>query len=66
VYAFFTEAAKIVVNLRGVEKGGTGEWIDTWTGARERVAVAAAGVYTLDKPKTFGSAPGLLIVHASQ
>jgi hypothetical protein len=66
VYGFFTEAAKIIVNLRGVAHGAAGEWIDTWTGAREKMAIAAPGVYTLDKPKTFGSAPGLLIVRASQ
>jgi hypothetical protein len=66
MYAFFTEATKIIVNLRGAEKGGSGEWIDTWTGAREKVAVAGSGVYTLNKPKTFGAAPALLILRASQ
>ena len=66
VYAFFTEATKVIVNLRGAEKGGSGEWIDTWTGAREKVAVAGPGVYTFNKPKTFGAAPALLIVRASQ
>ena len=66
VYAFFAESSKIIVNLRDLEGGAAGEWIDTWTGAREAVSVAAPGVHTIDKPKTFGAAPGLLILRSSR
>jgi hypothetical protein len=54
------------VNLRDLEQGAAGEWIDTWTGARVSVSVPAPGVYTLEKPKSFGSAPGLLILQATR
>jgi hypothetical protein len=66
VYAFYAEAQRLVVNLRGAEGAVAGEWIDTWTGAREKAPVGAPGVYTLDKPKSFGSAPGLLILRTGR
>ena len=66
VYAFYSEGPRLVVNLRGAEGAAAGEWIDTWTGTREKVSVGAPGVYTLDKPKGFGSAPGLLVLRAAR
>jgi hypothetical protein len=66
VYAFFAESGKLVVNLRGIESAAAGEWIDTWTGAREPVVIAGPAVYTLNKPKAFGNAPALLIVRANR
>lgn len=66
VYALFAEGAKIIVNLRELETPASGEWIDSWTGAREPVRIPSAGVHTLDKPKAFGAAPGVLIIRARQ
>jgi len=65
VYACYAESTKIIANLRDLEHAAAGEWIDTWTGAREAVAIEAPGVHTINKPKTFGSAPGLLILRAT-
>ena len=66
MYVFFAESGKIIVNLRDIEKNASGEWIDIWTGARESVPIGGPAVYTLNKPKAFGAAPGLLIVRATQ
>jgi hypothetical protein len=65
-YAILAEGAKIVVNLRDAENGASGEWVDIQTGARETARVDAPGVYTLDKPKAFGAAPGLLILNSGR
>jgi hypothetical protein len=65
-YAFFAESGKIVVNLRDIPRMAVGQWVDTWTGAREAISIIAPGVYTIDKPKAFGAAPGLLILRAAQ
>ncbi|HZT29326.1 MAG TPA: DUF5060 domain-containing protein [Bryobacteraceae bacterium] len=62
VYAFYAESPKIVVNLTGAPPSLRGEWIDTWTGAREPAAVSPPGVHTLERPKAFGDAPAVLIV----
>jgi CubicO group peptidase (beta-lactamase class C family) len=65
VYAFYVEGSSITINLLGLEDPGKAraEWIDTWTGARERIAVDQAAVLRLlKKPESFGKAPALLIV----
>ena len=62
-YAFYAQGNQITVNLTALDRApGTAEWIDTWTGAREKAAVSGPGVYRLRKPERFGAAPGLLVV----
>lgn len=56
----------VILNLRGLNGPAKAEWIDTWTGAREPVAIAGPAVYQLSRPQSFGEAPGLLIVHAGR
>lgn len=64
VYAFFVEGNKVTVNLRALEIAASGEWIDTWTGATSATPLAGPGVYSFFKPKSFGAAPGVLVVRA--
>jgi CubicO group peptidase (beta-lactamase class C family) len=62
VYVFYAEGSTITVNLRGLESPGiTADWVDTWTGYRERAPVHP-GINTLKKPDSMGKAPGVLIV----
>jgi len=64
-YAFYLDGAQITVNLLGLEQPekARAEWIDTWTGAREKANVGRAMVHrNLKKPESFGKAPAVLIV----
>ncbi len=65
VYVFYTEAPKITVNLQDLKTPAMAEWIDTWTGARQGLEIRHPAVYPLEKPKSFGDAPGLLVVRRS-
>jgi len=61
-YLFYVEGPRLVANLQGLEGGGSGEWIDTWTGAKLPVPVGKAGIVMLAKPAAFGKAPAALVV----
>ena len=61
-YAFYVRGADIAVNLRGRGAPTPGEWIDTWTGDRQSAGTLEPGLLKLLKPKSFGSAPAVLIV----
>jgi Protein of unknown function (DUF4038)/Domain of unknown function (DUF5060) len=56
----------VVLNLRSLNGPAQGEWINTWTGAREPQPIAGPGVYQLSRPQSFGEAPGLLIIRAGK
>ena len=56
----------IVLNLRALEGPAEAEWINTWTGDRERQPISGPAVYQLSRPQSFGEAPGLLIVRAGK
>ena len=65
VYAFYAQDVHITINLLALENPGNAqaEWIDTWTGAREKQVLDRAAAYRLlKKPASFGKAPALLIV----
>jgi hypothetical protein len=64
-YAFYAEGPELTINLTGLEQPATAEWINTWTGEREK-ASARPGVRRLRKPESFGAAPGLLVVRAQR
>ena len=62
-YAFYVEGANLTVNLTSLGTGAaTAEWINTWTGDRQKAASVRPAVLRLGKPKSFGNAPGLLLV----
>jgi len=63
-YAFYVKGAQITANLTQLEGASTAtaEWVNTWTGEREKAALSGAQVTRLRKPETFQSAPALLIV----
>jgi hypothetical protein len=61
-YALFAERPQITVNLHDLDGAAKAEWINTWTGVRESFAVEGAAVRKLNKPESFGKAPGLLII----
>ena len=65
-YACYAEGKRITVNLSRMAPGSTAEWIDTWTGAKQSAAIGRPGVQTIEKPKDFGEAPGLLVVRRAQ
>ena len=54
----------VILNLRGLNGPAKGEWIDTWTGAREQQPIPGPAVYELERPRSFGDAPALFIVRA--
>jgi hypothetical protein len=61
-YVFYVEKSSLTVNLSALEqRPSRAEWINTWTGDREKAAVRP-GFHKLKKPESFGAAPGLLIV----
>jgi hypothetical protein len=61
-YAFYVEGPTVTLNLSALERGPvTAEWINTWTGAREKISVRP-GIRRTKKPENFGAAPALLIV----
>ena len=62
IYAFYAPGATIALNLRGRGSASAAEWIDTWTGARQSAGTLAASLLKLEKPKSFGAAPAVLIV----
>lgn len=61
-YALFAERATITVNLHHLDGSGKAEWVNTWTGARQQLSIPGAGVRKLNKPESFGKAPGLLLI----
>jgi hypothetical protein len=62
-YAFYLEGANLTVNLASLRSGtATAEWINTWTGDRQKAASVRPSVLRLRKPESFGNAPGLLVV----
>ena len=61
-YACYVEGARITVNLSRMAAGSVAEWTDTWTGAKESAAIPRPGIVTIEKPVSFGEAPGLLVV----
>lgn len=64
VYACYAEGADLTLNLTAVEGAALGVWVDTWNGMRQEQPIGRSAVFTLAKPKSFGEAPGLLIVRA--
>jgi hypothetical protein len=62
VSAFYSPGAGIAVNLRGLGAPTPAEWIDTWTGARQSAGTLEPKLLKLQKPKSFGDAPAVLIV----
>jgi hypothetical protein len=65
-YAFYVPGAGTAVNLRGRGAAATAEWIDTWTGVHESAGTLEPGLLNLQKPKSFGDAPAVLIVRGSE
>ncbi|MCC7175404.1 MAG: hypothetical protein IT159_09435, partial [Bryobacterales bacterium] len=63
-YAFYVDGTSLVANLTGLESPAkaAAEWVDTWTGRREKATIQQAGVLKLSKPESFGKAPGVLVV----
>ena len=62
-YAFYVEGKSVAVNLSALEAGPvTAEWVNTWTGDREKESTIHSGAFRLKKPDSFAAAPGLLIV----
>jgi CubicO group peptidase (beta-lactamase class C family) len=63
-YACYAEEGRLTLNLSHLQNPAqaSAEWIDTWTGARERVAPPAAGTVRFARPERFGKAPAVLIV----
>ena len=57
-------AREIAVNLTALPGPATAQWINIWSGDKSESAIAGPGVYQLDRPASFGAAPGLLIVRA--
>jgi hypothetical protein len=64
--AFYLEGGAITLNLRTMDSGASGVWVNTWTGERvpETNRLAPAAV-TLRKPQAFADAPAVLIVSAA-
>jgi hypothetical protein len=62
-YAFYVEGANLTVNLRGLADpvAAKAEWINTWSGARERAPLGGA-VSRLQKPAAWARTPALLVV----
>jgi hypothetical protein len=57
-------AREIAVNLTALRGPATAQWINIWSGEKSESAIAGPGVYQLNRPASFGGAPGLLIVRA--
>jgi hypothetical protein len=64
-YAVYVQEGPLTLNLTGLDspQKARAEWVDTWTGKREPVKLAASPVQRqLRKPQSFGKAPALLII----
>ncbi len=62
-YAFYVEGASLTVNLTSLDPGPVNaEWINTWSGDRQKEPAIHPGTFKLKKPEGFGTAPGLLVV----
>jgi hypothetical protein len=62
-YAFYVEGSSLTVNLTALEHlPAVAEWINTWTGDRQKASSIRPGFHKLKKPESLGPAPALLIV----
>ncbi|MBM3744538.1 MAG: DUF4038 domain-containing protein [Acidobacteria bacterium] len=63
-YAFYVEGPRLTANLMQLENPATAsaEWINTWTGAREKAGPVHAALVRLTKPESFGKAPAVLVI----
>ena len=63
-YAFYVKGTQLVANLSALENPATAtaEWVNTWTGQREKAQLNGARPEKLKKPDSFQAAPALLIV----
>ena len=57
-------AREIAVNLNGLRGKASAQWVNIWSGEKSDFPIAGPGVYQLNRPESFGEAPGLLIVRA--
>ena len=65
-YACYVEGPNIVLNLAGLAREGTGEWVNTWNGERSPAGPLRPAVTRLARPKSFGEAPGVLVVREAR
>lgn len=62
-YAFYVEHSTLTVNLSALEHAPViADWVNTWTGDRQKASSIRPGFHKLKKPEAFGAGPGLLIV----
>jgi hypothetical protein len=60
------DSREIAVNLNSLRGAATAQWINIWSGEKVDSPIAGPGVYQLNRPPSFGAAPGLLIVRAQR
>ena len=62
-YVFYAEGVNLTVNLSALDGAPVkAEWMNTWTGERQKAPVARESFHKYKKPEAFGATPGLLIV----
>ena len=66
-YACYLEGSSLTVNLSGLDasRGVNADWIDTWSGYREKASSIHPGILRLKKPESMKDAPAVLIVRGS-
>jgi len=57
---------EIAVNLNGLRGPATGQWVNIWSGEKSEFAIGGPGVYQFNRPESFDTAPGLLVVRAQK
>lgn len=62
--ACYQQGRQSAINLTGFRGPLRAEWVNTWTGARERAEVQPGRPQKVAKPKSFGDAPAVLVVQA--
>lgn len=58
------QAREIAINLNALPGPATAQWVNIWSGEKTETEIPGPGVYQLNRPDSFGRAPGLLIVRA--
>ena len=67
IRAFYLEGDRISLNLRTMARDAEGEWVNTWSGDKVAAGKLRRSVIRLlEKPKSFGEAPAVLIVRARE